>query len=165
MAFGPFFAVPALIIIFAISVRYKNLIVDAASKIKIPRIWLALLTAIPFLIVEEHINCGAYGCAVVVLPPTIWFLLAEMLVFLFIFQTFHIHKMGWQLATYGIFGTAFEFFLGSGKTGLHTLASSNPLIFIFMILWICFSYIFLIYFPLIILNQPGGHKPDNKNAA
>lgn len=158
MAFGPLFAVPALIIIFAILLRYKNLIVNAAMKIKIPGILLALLTAVPLLIIEEHINCGAYGCAVVILPPTIWFLLAEMLLFFFIFRGLRINNMRWQLAIYGIYGMAYEFLFGGSKTGLHQLAATNFLTFALIILWVGFSYVFIIYFPLIILNKTRIHK-------
>ena len=115
---------------------------------------LALLCAIPLLTFEEHINCGAYGCTNVIIPPTIWFLLFEQLVVFLMLYALHSKKILLPTILYAIFGILFEFLIGAAQVGLHQLAASNPLVFILLMLWVGFSYMFVIILPLMVLNAP-----------
>ena len=148
MAFGPIIDVPLMSAIYAALLKFKNRLVSLITKIPLPTILLALLTALVTVTIEEHINCGAYGCTNVVLPPTIWFLIFEQLVIFLIIQHYHIKSLIKPLVWYAIFGILFEFIIGAGHAGLQQLMVEQPIIFILLMIWVGFSYIFALTLPL-----------------
>lgn len=152
MAFGPIIDVPILSVVFAFLVKWKDFLIRWVKKIHLPKILLALLVSIPLLIFEEHINCGAYGCTNVFIPPTIPFLLVLELILFGLIKLSRIKNIIWQTIFLSFLGILFEFFLGVDHAELHQLALAQPLIFILLTLWVGFSYTFAYFLPLAIIN-------------
>ena len=154
MAFGPMIDVPLLSAIFALVLRWQNAVLRLMAKTRLPRVAAALLVSVPLLVFEEHINCGAYGCTKVLVPPTLWFLLVLELIFFGIVKITRIKKVVWQTLLCSFLGMLLEFYLGSARTGLHQLAKEHPLVFLLIMVWVGFSYTFAYYLPLLIFNGP-----------
>ena len=53
---------------------------------------------------------------------------------------------------YSAFGILFEFFLGAAKGDMHRLAGARPLVFVLIALWVGFSYTFISFLPIAVLN-------------
>jgi len=153
MAFGPLIDTPLLLVPFVLIVKYKNFFVNLIVKIRIPKIILALLVSVPLIIFEEHINCGAYGCANVFIPPTIWFCLIVVLISLFLVRIIRIKKITSQIIFLGALGALWELFLGVARVEFQQLLAKNPIVFIFMIFWVGLSYAFILFLPLLIYNR------------
>ncbi|MCL5775183.1 MAG: hypothetical protein M1333_03145 [Patescibacteria group bacterium] len=154
MAFGPVIDVPLMSAAFVLVIKWKDRVVDFVAKTRLPRILSALLVSVPLLIFEEHINCGAYWCTKVWVPPTLWFLLILELVFFGIVRLVKIKAVVWQTVLCSFLGMLLEFFLGSARAGLHQLAKEHMLVFLLLMVWVGFSYTFAYYLPLLIFNGP-----------
>lgn len=139
--------------VFYILLKYKNFIVQNFIKLRLPKILLALLCATPLIILEEHINCGAYGCTNVVLPPTLWMILTEQFLFFLILKAFRTTKILLPTILYCLFGVVFEFFIGAAKIELQQLFIESPLRFAILVLWVFFSYVFIIVLPLMVFSE------------
>ena len=152
MAHGAVIDVPLLAAVLALLVMLEGTIVRTITRLRLPRLIAALLCGVPLIAFEEHINCGAYGCTAVLLPPTTWFLLVELLVLLAILWA--IKTTGVLLPTllYSGFGVLFEFFLGAARDAMHQLAGARPLVLVLIMLWVGFSYAFISFLPIAILN-------------
>ncbi|HVN26279.1 MAG TPA: hypothetical protein VMT99_01315 [Candidatus Paceibacterota bacterium] len=164
-----FLAVPVLVIPFIFMVKYRDAIVRAIRKIRLPNLVLALLTSVVLMIPEEHVNCGAYGCAPVFFPPTIPILVILELIFFFILYVFRVKSLLWRTIDLSIMGFLFEFIFGSASKALQALLGSNFLIFLFILIWTAFSYAFVYFLPLALLQKPAaqnqGSMPSEKPAA
>lgn len=144
--------IPLLLIPFGFIIKYRTLLVSLITRIKLPAILLALISSIPLIIFEEHINCGAFGCTNVFLPPTLLFLLVLELLFFLILKVLPIKKVVSQTIFLSLLGFVFEFTVGSASTDLHSLLFANPLIFLFILLWVGVSYAFVLYIPLLVIK-------------
>ena len=80
MVFGIFIDVPLLTVPFLLMLRFRKRLTITISRLKLPAIALYVLLAVPLLIFEEQIDCMPSWCGTVVIPPTIPFLLLEMIV-------------------------------------------------------------------------------------
>lgn len=154
MAFGPIIDVPILLAVFGFLQKFRDSIVNIIVKIKLPKLILAILFAIPLLILEENINCGAFNCAYSIWPPTIWFLIIMEFVYFLLINKFSNNNILHLTLYYGLWGIFFEFVFGIASTQLRLLLKSNPIIFILLMLWVGFSYVFVVYLPLVILKSP-----------
>jgi len=147
--------IPLLLIPFILIIRYRNSLIGWISKIKLPRILLALIVSIPLIIFEEHINCGAYGCTNVFLPPTLWFLLVMELGFFLLLKIIPIKNIIFQTVFLSTLGIIFELFIGAAHAEFQQLAFSQPATFFLLSLWVAVSYAFVLFLPLLILKvQP-----------
>lgn len=151
---GPLIDVPLMSGVFALIAVYCKRLVRLILKIPLPRLVLAILCAVPLIVFEEHINCGAYGCTNVILPPTLLFLLIEEFLFFMIVKACRTTKVILPTILYGVFGMFFEFIIGVDRAGLHQLAAGNLLLFALLMIWVGFSYVFVMFLPLAILNAP-----------
>jgi len=145
--------IPLLLIPFGLVIKYRDFLTNLIIKIKLPKILLALLTSAPLIIFEEHINCGAYGCANVFLPPTLWFLLVMELVFFLLLKITPIKNIIFQTIFLSVLGILFEFFIGAAHTEFQQLAFGQPVAFLILCLWVAVSYAFILFLPLLILKK------------
>src|SRR5437868_6047000 len=104
MALGPLIDIPLMSVPLAAMVKYQSSIVRFITRIKLPRMLLALLVALLLIIFEEHINCGAYSCRKVVLPPTLWFLLIQEFIVLAIVAWSGTKKTLLPIILYSVYG-------------------------------------------------------------
>ena len=149
-------AVPLLSAVFALLLKFKGSIVRNVTKLRFPKIILALLCGIPLVVFEEHVNCGAYGCTAVLVPPTTWFLLVELLLLFSILRVIKTTRIMLPTILYSACGVLFEFFLGAAQADLHQLAGVKPLVFALIMLWVGFSYTFISFLPIAVLNADRG---------
>jgi len=57
------------------------------------------------------------------------------------------------MVIFSIIGIAFEFTLGSAHTAFQALAGTSPAFFVFMLIWVGFSYTFVSFVPLTVLQE------------
>lgn len=154
MALGPILDVPIMSGVFALQFKYGQRIVNFLVKSKLPKIVLAVLISVPLLSFEENINCGAFECKHTLWPPTLWFLIIEGFLFLLIIRKTRLKSVFKQTLVYAVYGMLFEFTIGEPGPGLRSLLGANPIVFILIMLWVAISYAFVIYLPLLIINEP-----------
>ncbi len=151
MAFGIFIDQPLLSAVIILTTIYRKRIAALIKKVKLPKIILYILTAIPLIIFEEHINCMPSWCLHVLIPPTLPFLLIQTIIVGLIFAKFFSTKsILVPTFLYSAFGLLWEFTAG-GLVGLFSKAALS--FAIFMIGWTGISYAFLVIVPLTILMK------------
>ena len=152
MAHGAPIDMPLLAAVFTLLLIFRGFIVRNLTRLGLPKIILALLCGALLIAFEEKINCGAYGCVAVLLPPTTWFLLVQLLVLFTILRVIRTTRVMLPTILYSAFGILFEVFLGAAKGEMHQLASTRPLVFSLIVLWVGFSYVFISFLPIAVLN-------------
>ena len=152
MAHGPPIDVPLLAATFAFLLICRDAIVRNIASLQLPNIVSALLCAVPLVVFEESINCRAYGCTSVLLPCTTWFLLSELLVLFIILRATDTARVLLPTIICSVVGFFFELFLGAAKGDFQHLAGTKPLVFALVMLWVGFSYTFISFLPIEVLN-------------
>ncbi len=143
-----FLGIATLSSIFIVLLVFRTRLNRLILKIPLPRIVLYILTTIPLIIIEEDINCMQSWCGTVFIPPTLPFLLIELLAVYGLYQWLR-PKNIWPLVIgYCAFGIAWELILGGLKG-----AMLNPLFFAFMVFWVGVSYAFVSITPLTLLRE------------
>ena len=152
MVFGVFIDVPLLTIPFLLMVKFRGRLTSEISKLRLPLIALYVLLAIPLLIFEEQIDCMPAWCGTVVIPPTIPFLLLEMLVLGGLVFALHAKNPLRVTLVFSIYGVLFELFLGG-------LVGAPILIAAILAPYVGMGYAFVSMLPLSVLmtgkNQTG----------
>ena len=144
MVFGVFIDVPLLTIPFLLMFKFRKRLTSEISKLRFPLIALYVLLAFPLLIFEEQIDCMPAWCGTVVIPPTIPFLLLEMLALGAIVMVFHPKSALRVTLVFSIYGVLFELFLGG-------LVGAPILIAAILAPWVAVGYAFLSMLPLPVL--------------
>jgi hypothetical protein len=158
MAFGLLFDIPLLLIPFILMVKFRKPLTSKISRIPLPKFALFLLVSIPLINFEEMINCGAYGCAPVLIVPTMPVILGFILL-LGIFS--RILKAKSTLRTtlvFSVLGFLFELIVGVASAQFIQLIWVSPPFFIFMAFWVGMSYAFISYLPLAVLLDENPKK-------
>jgi hypothetical protein len=136
------------VILFALTVRFRKELATLIQKIKLPNWILFLLTAIPFLMVEEHVNCDAYQCAPVIIPPTLAILMVFEIFLLVGVKLFRSKTVWLPTMIFSMLGVAFELFFG----GLVGIPLTVPIVLLVMP-WVAISYAWVAIVPLTILQE------------
>lgn len=144
--FGVFIDVPLLTIPFILMVKFRVRLTTEISKLKLPLIALYVLLAIPLLIFEEQIDCMPAWCGTVAIPPTIPFLLLEMLVLGGLVFVFHAKNPLRVTLVFSIYGVLFELFLGG-------LVGAPILIAAILAPYVGMGYAFVSMLPLSVLMK------------
>ena len=79
MVFGALIDVPLIVGGFLLMFRYRKRLALTILRVKLPPLALYLLLSVPLIIFEEQIDCMPAWCGMVAIPPTLPFLLIEML--------------------------------------------------------------------------------------
>jgi len=116
LAFGPLIDVPFIVGGFVLMAVYRKRLSSAILRIGIPAALLFALTAVPLIVIEEDIDCMPAWCNHVIVPPTLPFILFEVLVLggltlllgvtsLFrVTAAFCVFGVGWELTVGGLVG-------------------------------------------------------------
>ena len=146
MVFGVFIDVPLLTIPFLLMVKFRARLTSEISKLRLPLIALYVLLAVPLLIFEEQIDCMPVWCGTVVIPPTIPFLLLEMLVLGGLVFVLHAKNPLRVTLVFSIYGVLFELFLGG-------LVGAPILIAAILAPYVGMGYAFVSMLPLSVLMK------------
>jgi hypothetical protein len=146
MVFGIFVDVPLLTIPFLLMLRFRKNLTNAIARLKLPLIALYLLLTLPLLIFEEQIDCQPSWCGTVVIPPTIPFLLLEMLILGGLATVLHAQRPLRVTLLFSIYGVLFELFLGG-------LVGAPILIAAILAPWVAMGYAFVSMLPLSVLIE------------
>ena len=141
-----------LLVSIAIMLLYRKQISTKLSKLKIPKLILALLVAIILITFEEDVNCMPAWCGTVLIPPTLWFLFVQVLILISIIMVFKAKSFTIPVMLYGLFGIIFEFNFGYERANLKYLAIHNPPLSIALAIWIGAWYAFLVILPITIIE-------------
>ncbi len=121
---------------------------------QIPIFAIYLLISVPLIIFEEQINCMPAWCGQVLIPPTLPFILLEVLGLGLLSLKLHVKK-SWHVAfAYSVFGIFWELFLG-GLVGAPLLIAAT------LAPYVMVSYMFVSLLPLNLLLD----KKDTPRAA
>lgn len=153
MVFGVFIDVPLLTIPFVLMIKFRGRLTSEISKLRFPLIALYVLLAIPLLIFEEQIDCMPAWCGTVVIPPTIPFLLLEMLVLGGLVLVLHAKNPMRVTLVFSIYGVLFELFLGG-------LVGAPILIAAILAPYVAMGYAFVSMLPLSVLMK-GNNQATN----
>jgi hypothetical protein len=157
MVFGIFIDVPLLTVPFLLMLRFRKRLSHVISSLRLPLIALYLLLAVPLLIFEEQIDCQPAWCGTVVIPPTIPFLLLEMLVLGGLVVLLHAKRPLRVTLIFSIYGLLFEFFLGG-------LVGAPVVIAALLAPYVAMGYAFVSMLPLSVLIE-GKVKPPRPGAS
>ena len=80
MVFGILIDVPLIVGGFFLMFRLRKKLALDILRLKLPPLALYLILSVPLIIFEEQIDCMPAWCGAVAIPPTLPFILAEMLV-------------------------------------------------------------------------------------
>ena len=146
MVFGVFIDVPLLTIPFLLMNKFRGRLTSEISRLRLPLIALYVLLAIPLLIFEEQIDCMPAWCGTVVIPPTIPFLLLEMLLLGGLVLGLHVKNPLRVTLVFSIYGVLFELFLGG-------LVGAPILIAVVLAPYVALGYAFVSMLPLSVLME------------
>jgi hypothetical protein len=154
LVFGIFVDVPLIVGTFALMFVYRKRIAGRLRQIPAPRLLIFLLLGIPLIIFEEDINCMPAWCGKVLIPPTLPFLLLELLILGAIALRLHGARVSRLLLGYCVFGVAWEATVGG-------LKGVPPVDFI-IVPYVALSYAYVSMLPLEFLV--GDRRPPGKEA-
>ena len=148
MVFGAIIDIPLIVGGFLLMFRFRKKLAIAILRVKLPPLALYLILSVPLIIFEEQIDCMPAWCGMVAIPPTLPFLLIEILALGGIVLWRHAKNVLRVTLVYSIFGVFWEIFLG-GLVGA-------PLVVIAVLApYVGVSYAFVSMLPLTVLIE--GH--------
>jgi len=155
MVFGIFTDVPLIVGGFLLMFRFRKKLAFDILKVKLPPLALYLILSVPLIIFEEQIDCMPAWCGAVAIPPTLPFILIEMLALGGIVLWRHAKNVLRVTLLFSIFGVLWEIFLG-GLVGA-------PLIIIALLApYVGVGYAFISMLPLEVLIEGGTTPSDGK---
>ena len=124
--------------------RFRKKLATEILRVRLPPLALYLILAVPLVVFEEQIDCMPAWCGMVAVPPTLPFILAELLVLAGIVLLVHAKNVLRVTLFFSIFGVFWEIFLG-GLVGA-------PLIIIAILApYVAVGYAFVSMLPLTVL--------------
>ena len=146
MVFGAIIDIPLIVGGFLLMFRFRKKLAIAILRVKLPPLALYLILSVPLIIFEEQIDCMPAWCGMVAIPPTLPFLLIEILALGGIVLWRHAKNVLRVTLVYSIFGVFWEIFLG-GLVGA-------PLVVIAVLApYVGVSYAFVSMLPLTVLIE------------
>ena len=154
MAFG--FWIDFLFIVLGVLLmaKFRIAISSFFFRLKLRSYWLFLLSSVPFIILEENINCMPEWCMpehfgfANIIPPTTPILLIFIAALGLVVIHFKPKHMRWPLIGFCIWGIVFEIVFGFIR---GNVLSFNLIELIFGLSWVAISYAFLVIVPLTLL--------------
>src|ERR1700691_228861 len=80
VVFGPLLDIPLIVGTFALMFRFRKRIAGRLRRVRAPRLLIFVLLCVPLIVFEEDINCMPAWCGHVIIPPTLPFLLLELVI-------------------------------------------------------------------------------------
>ena len=124
--------------------RYGDRFSREVLRVKLPALALSLLLSVPLIIFEEQIDCMPAWCGAVLIPPTLPFLLVEILVLDGLAMWRSAKSVKRVTLAYSVFGVSFEIFFGG-------LAGAPLLIIAIIGPYVMVGYAFVSMLPLKVL--------------
>lgn len=157
MVFGILIDAPLVVGGFLIMFRFRKKLALDVLRVKLPPLALYLILSVPLIIFEEQIDCMPAWCGMVAIPPTLPFILIEMLLLGGIVLWRHATNVLRVTLFFSIFGVFWEILLG-GLVGA-------PLIIIALLgPYVGVGYAFISMLPLKVLidgeAMRGGGRPS-----
>ena len=157
MVFGALIDVPLIVGGFLLMFRYRKRLALTILRVKLPPLALYLLLSVPLIIFEEQIDCMPAWCGMVAIPPTLPFLLIEMLALGAIVLRIHAKNVLRITFVYSILGVLWEIFFG-GLVGA-------PLVVIALLApYVAVGYAFVSMLPLTVLIEGKTIREDGKTS-
>jgi hypothetical protein len=153
MVFGFLIDVPLLIITFAFIVVFRKRLSAAIVRLGAPPILLCTLVAIPLIVFEEQIDCMPAWCGRVPVPPTLPFILIEVVVLALLVAGLHATSLRKVILAFSVFGIGWEYFLG----GLRGLEPSLVAIFIVPYVGLGYAFVSLLPISVFMSGMTAGH--------
>jgi len=122
-------------------------------SLPLPKVVIFILASLPFMLVEENINCLPSGCRLV--PLTIPFLIIYLLIVRLSVLKFKLTRINMILLIFSSIGVAWEMFLGASSTEFLALP---PLWITLIGAWTWLSYAYFIIIPIEILLSQNSSK-------
>ena len=146
MVFGFFIDVPLIVGGFLLMFRFRKRLALAILRVKLPPLVLYLILPVPLIIFEEQIDCMPAWCGMVTIPPTLPFLLIELLALGGIVLWRHAKNVLRVTLVYSIFGVLWEIFFGGlVRAPLVVIALFAP--------YVGVGYAFVSMLPLTVLIE------------
>ena len=146
------FSVLGMFSIFVLMCIFRKKLAAYIRKIKTPVFILYIITAAILIVFEEYVNCEPW-CGTVLIPPTLPFLLIELLVVYAIFKLTHAKSVWMPVITYSIFGIFWETSIGVASLQLRQLFEQSHVGYFLLLVWVGISYAFVTVLPLTILQN------------
>jgi len=146
LVFGAIIDVPLIMGGFLLMFHFRKKLAIVILRVKLPPLALYLILSVPLIIFEEQIDCMPAWCGMVAIPPTLPFLLIEILALGGIALWRHAKNVLRVTLVYSIFGVFWEIFLG-GLVGA-------PLVVIAVLApYVGVGYAFVSMLPLTVLIE------------
>ncbi len=155
MVFGIFIDVPLLTVSFVFMLRFRKRLTSALARVRVPLLALYLLLSVPLIIFEEQIDCQPSWCGSVVIPPTLPFLLVEMLALGVIVLLLHERSPLRVTLIFSTYGVLFELLLGG-------LRGAPLLVVALLAPYVALGYAFISMLPLTVLLKGKGTPEKSK---
>ncbi len=147
MVFGAFIDVPLVVGGFVLMLVYREQLTMRILNIfgrRLPLLGVYLLLSVPLIYYEEQINCMQAWCGQVLVPPTLGFIMLEMLGLGLLSLKLHAKNSLRVTLLFSIFGIFWELFLGG-------LVGAPLLIAAILAPYVMVSYMFVSMLPLNVL--------------
>ena len=158
LVFGAIIDVPLIVGGFLLMYRNRGRISHEVLRVKLPPFALALILSIPLIIFEEQIDCMPAWCGAVLIPPTLPFLVIEILVLEGLVLWRNARNVKRVTLAYSIFGVLWEIFLGG-------LVGAPPLIIAIIGPYVMVGYAFVSMLPLTILIERRRRPSEQRTVA
>lgn len=145
---GLFLDAPLLLVPFYLIIKYKRPIASWFRRWPLPKSVIWLVSAIPFILFEENINCAPTGCQII--PETIPILMIFVLILGLFVKFLKVKNIHRAIVIFSILGVIFELTLGAAAAPFLALPL---LLFISLAIWTAISYAFLVIVPMTILTE------------
>jgi hypothetical protein len=155
MVFGILIDVPLVVGGFLIMFRFRKRLARAVLRVKLPPLALYLILSVPLIIFEEQIDCMPAWCGMVAIPPTLPFLLIEIMVLGGIVLWRHAKNVLRVTLAYSVFGILWEIFFGG-------LVGAPPVVIALLAPYVGVGYAFVSMLPLTVLIEGKTAREDGK---
>ena len=135
--------------------RFRKKLALDILRVKLPPLALYLIPSVPLIIFEEQIDCMPAWCGMVTIPPTLPFIIVEMLVLGGLVLWRHAKSVLRVTLFFSIFGVFWEVFLGG-------LVGAPPIIIALLAPYVGVSYAFISMLPLEVLIDGETASRDGK---
>ncbi|HME19727.1 MAG TPA: hypothetical protein VKF15_08340 [Nitrososphaerales archaeon] len=148
MVFGAVIDVPLIVGTFVIMLAFGRRLARALGRTRVPLILPYILISALLIVFEEDINCMPAWCGQVIIPPTLPFLMFEVMVLGLIATLLRTQSVPRLVLAYSVFGVAWEQTIGG-------LKGAPPLVDVIFIPYVALSYAFVSMLPLEVLLRSG----------
>jgi hypothetical protein len=157
LVFGILIDVPLIVGGFLLMFRFRKQLTHEILRVKLPPLALYMILSVPLIIFEEQINCMQTWCGRVAIPPTLPFILIEMLALAGLVLWRHAKDVLGVTLFFSIFGVFWEIILGG-------LVGAPLVITAIFAPYVGISYAFISILPLEVLVEGKANLEDVKTS-